>query len=183
MIAVAIDEDLEAIRGHSEGITYPVLMDPEHNLTELYAISNVPTVVWIDENGRIARPNASEFGTDMFVEYTGRPREGHFNQLRAWVRDDLVPADADTEIEDLSQDEIDARLHFKLAATARHSGDDAGATRHFAKAIELAPFDFTISRAAMPLQGEDPFGEKFMALMQQWVDEGAPFHGIVPPRS
>lgn len=180
---MAIDENLEAIRDLSEGITYPVLMDPEHVLTELYAISNVPTVVWIDENGRIARPNASEFGTDMFVEHTGRPREGHFNQLRAWVRDGVVPADADTIVEDLSQTEIDARLHFKLAVTARQGGDEVGAARHFAKAIELAPFDFTISRAAMPLQGEDPFGDKFRALMQQWIDEGAPFHGIAPVRS
>ena len=30
---------------------------PIHLLTELYAVSNVPTVVWIDEQNRIARPN------------------------------------------------------------------------------------------------------------------------------
>jgi hypothetical protein len=158
-------------------------MDPDHLLTELYAISNVPTVVWIDERGRIARPNASEFGTDMFAEITGRTRAEHFDQLRAWVRDGVVPDDAETVIEDLSQDEIDARLHFKLAAHARQDGDDATAARHFARAIELAPMDFTISRAAMPLQGEDPFGEKFMAMLQDWIDHGAPFHGIAPPRS
>ncbi len=183
VIAVAIDENTEAVRGLAEGITYPVLMDPDHTLTELYAFSNVPTVVWIDGDGRIARPNASEFGTDMFAEITGRTRAEHFDQLRAWVNADVVPTDADTEIADLSQAEIEARLHFKLAVDARNSGDDDAAARHFDRAIELAPYDFTISRAAMPLRGEDPFGERFMGMLQEWIDLGAPYHGIAPPRS
>lgn len=178
MIAVAIDENLEAVQGLAEGITYPVLMDPDHVLTELYAVSNVPTVVWIDEDGRIARPNANEFGTDMFSEITGQTRAEHFDQIRAWVHDGTVPADADSVIADLSQDEIEARLHFKLAVGARNAGDEEAANRHFDRAIELAPYDFTISRAAMPLRGEDPFGEKFLNMMQEWIDLGAPYHGI-----
>ena len=52
-------------------------MDKDHLLTELYAISNVPTVIWIDEKGKIARPAASEFGTDVFTEITGIKREFH----------------------------------------------------------------------------------------------------------
>ena len=43
----------------------------EHLLTELYAISNVPTVIWIDEDDRIVRPNSVAFSTDMFAEFTG----------------------------------------------------------------------------------------------------------------
>ena len=49
----------------------PVLYDPHHLLTELYAISNVPTVVWIDEDDHIARPNGAAHGTDLFAEFTG----------------------------------------------------------------------------------------------------------------
>lgn len=180
---MAIDENLEAVQGLSVGITYPVLMDPDHILTELYAFSNVPTVVWIDEDGRIARPNASEFGTDTFSEITGRTRAEHFDQIRAWVHDGAVPADADSTIADLSQEEIEARLHFKLAVDARNAGDEDAANRHFDRAIELTPYDFTISRAAMPLRGEDPFGERFMTMLQEWIDLGAPYHGIAPPRS
>ena len=55
----------------STGITMPVLYDPNHLLTEMYAISNVPTVVWIDEEDRIVRPNGSAFGSDLFTEFTG----------------------------------------------------------------------------------------------------------------
>ena len=48
------------------------------------------------------------------------------------------------------------------------------------RAGELAPNDFTIRRAAMPLMGEDPFGQDFMVLFQEWQDAGSPFHGLEP---
>ncbi len=48
------------------------------------------------------------------------------------------------------------------------------------RAGELAPTDFTIRRAAMPLMGGDPFGEEFMELYQEWEQLGSPFHGLQP---
>ena len=53
VVAVAIDENLDSIIELAKGVTYPVLMDKDHILTELYAISNVPSVLWIDEDGKI----------------------------------------------------------------------------------------------------------------------------------
>ena len=178
VIAVAIDENTEAITELAQGITYPVLIDPGHLLTELYAISNVPTVIWIDEHDRIVRANAAEFGTDTFSEITGISREGHMDQVRAWVHDGAVPDDATYEVEDLTPDEIEARLHFRLAAEARQAGDTDTAAAHLDKAVELAPLDFTIARAAMPLRGVDPFGHEFFALYERWQHEGMPYHGI-----
>lgn len=180
VIAVAIDEAVDEVRVLADGITYPVLMDPNHLLTETYAISNVPAVVWIDEQGRIARPNANEFGSDMFSEFTGRTCQGHFDQIRAWVHDGVVPDDADSEIADLDEDEIAARLHFRLAAHLRRAGNEEGAARHFDAAAELAPLDFTVVRAAMPLRGESPFGEEFFKLLEEYQAAGSPFHGITP---
>ncbi len=180
VIAVAIDEAVDEVRVLADGVTYPVLMDPNHILTETYAISNVPAVVWIDEQGRIARPNANEFGSDMFSEFTGRTCQGHFDQIRAWVHDGVVPDDADSEIADLSDDEVAARLHFRLAAHLRRAGNEEGAVRHFDAAAELAPLDFTVVRAAMPLRGESPFGEEFFKLLEEYQAAGSPFHGITP---
>ena len=68
VIAVALDENVAAVIPFADGITYPVLVDTEHQMSEIYAISNVPTVVWIDEDDRIVRPNAREPGIDMFTE-------------------------------------------------------------------------------------------------------------------
>jgi hypothetical protein len=128
---VAIDENVAVVAPLADGITYPVLVDTEHRLPELYAVNNVPTVVWIDEDDRIVRPNANEFGSDMFTEFTGIRCADHMEQVRAWVRDGIVPDDAGYEVPDLDDDEIDAHLHFRLAVHARRAGNDDVAERHF----------------------------------------------------
>ena len=178
VIAVAIDENIEAIKELANGITYPVLMDKDHILTELYAISNVPSVIWIDEKGMISRPAASEFGTDTFTEITGISRETHMQQVRDWVHDGALPEDASYVVPDLSEEEIQARLHFRIAVHLRREDQLGEADIHFDKAAELAPLDFTIVRASMPLRGGDPFGEEFFTLYQKYQDAGSPFHGI-----
>jgi hypothetical protein len=180
---VALDESPDDVRPWAEGITMPLLIDPQHLLTEVYAISNVPAVVWIDEHDRIVRPNSVAFSTDMFAEFTGAESGPHLDAVRAWVRDDaatMSAADARAAVPDLSDDEVRARLHFRVAAEARRRGDDATARRHFDRAAELAPMDFTIRRAAMPLVGDDPFGAEFMELYGEWEAAGSPFHGLPP---
>lgn len=153
-------------------------MDEDHLLTELYAISNVPSVIWIDENGMIARPAAAEFGTDTFTEITGISREKHMQQVRDWVHEGSLPDDASYSVPDLSEEEVQARLHFKAAAYLRREGKVEEAGVHFDKAAELAPLDFTIVRASMPLRGGDPFGEEFFKLYEEFQEAGSPFHGI-----
>jgi hypothetical protein len=181
VIGIALDESPDAVRPFTEGITFPVLLDRDHVVTELLAISNVPTVVWVDERDRIVRPNANEFGSDLFTEFTGVKSEGHKELVRAWVRDGSLPIDADSArdaVADLNDDEIRARLHFRLAVHLRRVGDEAGAARHFDQAVALAPLDFTISRAALPLRGGNPFGEDFFTMYEHWQAAGSPYHGI-----
>ncbi len=181
MIAVAIDEDVEKVRGFAADITYPVLIDADHLLTELYAISNVPTVVMIDEDDTIAYPNWSAFGTDTFKDFTGIDSEAQKDRIRAWVNDEMTPmtdTDARAAVGDLSVDEEAARLHFRIAAHLRIAGDAAGAERNFDRAAELAPHDWTIRRAMIPLRGGDPFGEEFLALYAEFDAAGRPYHGV-----
>jgi hypothetical protein len=181
VIAVALDESPDDVREFAEGITMPVLIDPEHVLTELYAISNVPTVIWIDEHDRIVRPNGVAFSADTFKEFTGVEAGPHLDAVRSWVRTGEVPITADDAREavgDLTDDEVRARLHFRVAAHARRNGDDATAQHHFAEAGRLAPNDFTIRRAAMPLTGGNPFGAEFMELYSEWQEAGSPYHGL-----
>lgn len=181
-IAVALDESAEALAQFVTAIdTMPVLLDRDHVLAELLAISNVPTVIWIDERDRIVRPNANEFGSDTFFEFTGVRSEVHKDLVRAWVHHGEVPISADVArqaVGDLTDDEVRARLHFRAAVHLRRAGRAEAAERHFDAAIALAPLDFTISRAAMPLRGQNPFGEEFFVLYDQWKAAGEPFHGI-----
>ncbi len=158
-----------------------MLIDRDHLVTELYAISNVPTLVWIDPDGRIARPNSVGFGTDMFVDFHNTPSGPYKDLVRSWVLEDevdLSEAEATGAVDDLSDEEVDARLHFRLGSYLREVGDESGAAEHFERAEQLAPFDFTIARAAMPLTGRDPFGEEFFDLYGRWEAAGSPYHGI-----
>ena len=45
---------------------------------------------------------------------------------------------------------------------------------------ELAPDDLTIWRAALPLLGDDPFGETFFAKYGEWQERGLPYNGLPP---
>jgi peroxiredoxin len=181
VIPVAIDHSAEDVRPFTDGITLPVLYDPQHLLTELYAISNVPTVVWIDEDGAIVRPNGEAFSSDLFRDITGVDSSAHTDAVRRWVLDGVVPelsGRAPQLVGHLTDDEVAARLHFRVAAEALRQGDQVTAGSHLDTAGRLAPDDLTIWRAAMPLIGEDPFGADFYVRYQAWRESGSPFHGL-----
>ena len=55
--------------------TYPVLIDREHRLAELYGIVNVPQAVWIDEAGRIVRPAEAAGAYEGFRKMNRQTRE------------------------------------------------------------------------------------------------------------
>ena len=183
---MALDEDPEAVREFTEGITYPVLIDREHEVAETYAITNVPTVIWIDEQDTIVRPNGVAFGNDLFIDFHGIESEPGKDAIRSWVRTgqvDLTDEEAQAATNDLTEDELTARLHFRIGTHLLRAGDEPGAQGHLVRAGELAPHDFTIRRAAMPLLGYDPFGEKFFELYSQWEAAGSHYNGITPERS
>ena len=186
VIAVAIDQSADDVRPFAEGLTIPVLYDPHHLLTELYAISNVPTVVWIDEHDRIARPNGEAFGSDTFADFTGADSSPHKELVRRWVRDGELPMGPDAArnaVADLSDDEVLARLHFRVAAEAHRRGDADTTRSHVLRAGELAPDDLTVWRAGMPLIGEDPFGQGFLDRYDAWRAKGSPAHSMPSVRS
>lgn len=185
MIAVAIDEAAGAIRDfirdHTDGITYPVLIDADHLLTELYAISNVPTVIWIDENNTIVQPNWNAYATDTFKTFTGIDSGDQLDAIRRWVIEGetlMTPDEARGAVGDLTDEEEQARLYFRLAVHLRNAGDTPGAERNFDRACQLAPHDWTIRRASLPLRGGDPFGPEFLKLLAEFDEAGRPYHGV-----
>jgi peroxiredoxin len=184
VIAVALDESAELVFPWTDGITLPVLVDREHTLSETYAITNVPTVVWIDEDDRIVVPNSPTPGSDLFAELTGVSGEPAKAAIRRWVRAgevDLTREEARAAVEDLTPELEEARLRFRLGAHLAREGDDEAARRQLVAATELAPEDLTIWRAAMPLLGDDPFGEAFFARFEQWQAGGSPCNGLPAP--
>jgi hypothetical protein len=182
IIAVALDEDTDAVRQWARDepptpLTYPVLIDREYRLAELYGIVNVPTTVWIDEHDRIVRPAAITPADDRFKDFTNIDSSLHHEALRQWVNGTEAPLD-DQAVRDrqvLPTPELQAaRAERRLAMHLLRDGRDAAAERHLARAMELAPDDWTINRGSMPVRGLDPFGDAFFDFYQRWEAAGRP---------
>lgn len=171
VVTVAIDEDPEAVRPWAETADLPVAVDPEHRLSDVFGIVNVPSVVWLDEQGRVAKPPTIAPGDDQFQEFTKVASGDHHDALRRWVRDGTVPeTPAPADDADLRT----ARAERRLAAWLHRHGETEAAERHFAAAVAKAPLDFTIRRSSMPMRGQDPFGTEFFELWEEWNDAGRP---------
>jgi len=131
-------------------------------------------MIWIDERGRIVRPNDVQFGSDLFVALTGRPSAPFLAAVRAWVREGTggLPPEEIRQYQVLpTREQQEGRAEFTLAWYLHRAGKREAAERHFRRAGELAPGDWTIRRGSLPIRGIDPMGsEEFLALWQ----EGAP---------
>ena len=184
VLTVAIDRSPDDPRPYVEraGATHPSLVDTEHHLADLYNMVNVPTVVWIDEEGRLVRPQDVHYVSNDFASITRFHNRKPLAALRAWVRgeapayagdaaaDTKVPTDADQE----------ARAAFSLAWWLSKQGRTEAAERWFVHAGELAPHDFNIRRGSMPIRGIDPSGPAFFEMTREWAAQGKPYYLPLP---
>jgi hypothetical protein len=185
VVTVALDKTAEDARPWIAQArpTHPSLIDARHVVADLYNVVNVPTVLWIDERGRIVRPNDVGFGTDTFKHITGLEAARHLAALRAWVRGERpAPAPDETRRLQALPTEADqrARAEFALGQWLWAQGRQAAAERCFQRAGALAPHDFTIRRGTMPMRGADSMGPEFRAMLQDWVGAGKPYYRPLP---
>jgi len=181
VITVALDKSAEDARPWIEAArpTHPSLIDTRHVVAELYNVVNVPTIVWIDERGRIVRPNDVAFGADTFRQLTGLDSSLHLGALRAWVRGEKPAFTAD---EARAQQALptatdqQARAEFGLGQWLWTRGRHEAAVCHFERGGELAPHDFTIRRGTMPMRGIDPMGPQFRTMLGEWTQAGRPYY-------
>jgi hypothetical protein len=184
-ITVALDRR-EDVRPYLERArpTHPALVDEHHVVADLYHFVNVPSIVWIDPEGRICRPVDNQFGTDTFTQFTGKRSGPYLDLIRAWVRrgDGAIGADAARRLTPLPDAGAQLARAFRALAWHLHqTGRPDAAERHFARAGELSPSDWTIRRGSMPLRGQNPFGPDFFALAKEGRPE-LPMEAITPTR-
>jgi peroxiredoxin len=163
--------------------THPALIDQAHVLDEMLGVVNVPSGVWVDEQGAIVRPPEPAFPwrprvpTDeqleqlpgLTVEQLREAQkikiepERYVAALRDWV------AHGEQSRYALSPDEVMARSHarsepdsraaacFELGQHLQRAGEPDDAVRWFREAHRLAPDNWTYKRQAWsladPLQG------------------------------
>jgi hypothetical protein len=152
-------------------------VDSHHVVVDRYGWLNVPTVVWIDEKGVIVRPSDLQFGNDAFIDFHGIASAPHLEALRGWVtRDELHHRAAGEpgyrEQLAATREEQEARACFVLGWHLAETGRHDAAERWFVRAGELAPYDYTIRRGALPIRGKDPMGPDFFEMYETWGTPG-----------
>lgn len=154
-----------------------MLVDRDHLVAERYGIVNVPTTVWIDEEGFVVRPPSIAPADDRFKDFTQLDSSVHHDALRTWVHDGVAPPSNDelrARLTPPSPELQVARVERRLAMHLLRADARDAAEQALARAMALAPEDWTIHRGSMPVRGEDPFGQAFFDFYQQWEAAGRP---------
>ena len=153
--------------------TYTALIDEKHVVSKLYNMVNVPTGVWIDEKGRIVRPNEVAFVDDRFKNFTGLEAAPYVSALRDWVEKGDKSAYAMSEeqlrakLNANDPDQAMAAAEFGLAENLYKSGHPAEAIAHFKEAQRLNPKDWNYKRQAYALSNEKDYGTTFREEVQK----------------
>ena len=164
VVAVAIDESTDDVAPWAENIDFPILVDTDRAFADTYGLTNVPTIIWTDEQRRVVRSPSPEFSDDQFTSIHGVESGPHLDALRRWVLDGDIPPAPEVDPTwsgNLSADQLQARAEFRLALELLRRDEPEAAAQRIAAADALAPDDFTIWRAGMKLVGDDPFGAAF----------------------
>jgi hypothetical protein len=154
---------------------HPALIDETHLLDRLLGILNVPSGVWIDEEGVIVRPPETAFPGKVtlpdvapepsaelgeVIEETMKIRvspKRYLAGLRDWVQNGaasvfaLDPDEVVSRSKPVSFESSQAAAHFELAQHLHRSGQDEAAVQHFAEARRLEPSNWTYKRQAWSL--------------------------------
>lgn len=158
---------------------HPSLIDQHHVLAEKFGVINIPSSIWIDEQGLIVRPAETSpapprpetglpempAGTpSRFVDIMAEAAkiqsnpEAYHDALRDWVA-----LGSESEFA-LSPDEVVARsrprdadtarghAHFELASHLEADGHHKAAVAHFRAAHRLVPNSWTFRRQAWSLE-------------------------------
>ncbi|MFL6110489.1 MAG: redoxin domain-containing protein [Catenulispora sp.] len=165
------------------GAAHVALIDVDGEVADRYQVLNVPTVVWIDEEGRVVRPNDTQFATDLFRAMSGLDSARAMAALRRWVLEadaGLTPDEAAEHAPQVTAAQQQARTEAAVALWLHRAGHPTEAAEVFARAEKLAPEDVTIWRGAMPLLGTDPMGDEYFRRRQALTDAGIPIYRPLP---
>ena len=184
IVTVAMDTGgVEAARPWIEEAKpeHPSLIDQAHLVGELFGIVNVPSGVWINEEGDIVRPPETAYPrrpafVDGEIPPDASPEEiesitavrrlrieadKYVLALRDWVdhgstsRFALSPQEVLRRSRPRPLEEARAAAHFELGQYLHRIGRTARSIHHFQQAYRLQPDNWTYKRQAWDLLGPD----------------------------
>jgi tetratricopeptide (TPR) repeat protein len=176
---VSIAEDTGGVKDAGQWIAaakpeYTALIDDKHLVTHLYNMVNVPTAVWINEQGRIVRPNEVAYVDNRYKAMHGIDAAPYLDAIRDWV------ANGDRSAYVMSEQQLQERLkpqspdrsmadaEFALGEYLYKQGKGTDAIPHFKEAQRLAPDNWNYKRQAWALSdAERDYGTTFMKEVQK----------------
>jgi hypothetical protein len=125
-------------------------------VSSAFQFVNVPTGIWIDEQGRVVRPGEPAWTTSRTSTFGGKALvtegEPYVAALRDWIVNGersafaLTNAEFARRVKPRSRSEREAEANFKLAVWFKQSGDAARADQYFKRAQALNPDDWNYHR-------------------------------------
>ena len=162
-------------------LDYTVLIDDQHLVTKLYNMVNVPTAVWIDEKGRIVRPNEVAYVDNRYKALHGVDAAPYLDGIRDWVANGerspfvLSEQDLKARLSPATNDRALADAEFGLAQYLYAKGHGQDAIPHFKEAQRLSPDNWNYKRQAWALSdAERDYGTNFGKEVQKL--NGKPYY-------
>lgn len=133
-------------------VTYTAIIDVDHTISSLYNFVNVPSGVWIDEEGRIVRWNEGtyaaqhklgtiEFGSDLYVpalkDWLAKGADSEYVWTPEEVAAHIIPRTDDAE---------KAEPTFKLGVYFQQQGDEERANKYWEESQRLNPDSWNFHR-------------------------------------
>ena len=183
---VSVAQDTGGVKDAGPWITkanleYTVLIDQEHLVTKLYSMVNVPTAVWINEQGKIVRPNEVAFVDDRFISFSHANAAPYLDAIRDWVAKGehsafvLSEQQIKERLTPVSPNRLMADAEFSLAEYLYHSGHGTEAIAHFKEAQRLDPNNWNYKRQAWLLSdAERDYGTNFKKEVEKL--NGRPYY-------
>jgi hypothetical protein len=153
------------------GATFAALIDKDHTVSRLYNMVNVPTGVWIDEAGRIVRPNEVAYSRDVAFLSLKVNGDAYVAALRDWVAKGsesayaMTPEEIRAEVQPRSRDEALADAHFQMGVYFHETGNPEKEAEAFEKAQALRPESWNYHRQQWSFTPSDAM-KKWMAKYQ-----------------
>ncbi len=189
LICAAQDTGGEAVAGpifDAANPTYIQVVDEDHAISSAFNFVNVPSAVWIDEEGRMVRIDE---GTYAKVHQMGEGEQTftfgtdvYSPAVKDWVANGanskhLQPAETVTgNIRSHTFEQLKADAAFRLANLFRAHGQANKAEQYWQLAQELNPDSINFIRQNLTLSEEGSAGETFMKLMGDYISEGRDYY-------
>jgi len=184
VITVALDSAGPAAAGEfirAANPTHPSLIDAHYEVARAYNMVNVPTAVWIDEEGRIVRPNEMAFADNRWIEYTKFDMTVYLDAVRDWARQGAqspYALDAKARRKRLTLPTAEhalAAATFRLAEHLHETGLPEAAVLFFKRAQALQPESWAFKRQAWALtDAEKYYGTNFQTEVKALA--GRPYY-------